>query len=114
MTNISDWATEIKNRDGRCVICKTKQDLEAHHVFHVNPHDKIYYATNNGVALCKSCHDKYHQKFGVDCSIKNLLILQRDIGDKYTKRLKKENKQLKRVIKNMQKVLGYCGDDGND
>lgn len=109
MTKISDWATEIINRDGRCVICQTKTDLEAHHVFKVNPHDKIYYGVNNGVALCKSCHEKYHERFGVDCSIKNLLTLQKSIGDKHTKRLKKENKQLKRVIKNMQKVLGYSG-----
>lgn len=105
MTKIVDWATEIINRDGRCVICQTKKDLEAHHVFKVNPQDKIYYGINNGVTLCKDCHEKYHERFGVDCSIKNLLILQRSIGDKRTK---KENKRLKRVIKNMQNVLDGC------
>lgn len=105
MTKISDWATEVINRDGRCVICEHKQDLEAHHAFKVNPYDKIYYSINNGVTLCKSCHTKYHEQFGVDCSIKNLLWLQREIGGKQTKKLKKENKQLKKVIRNMQKLV---------
>ena len=106
MSELSIWAREIINRDGRCVICGQKQDLEAHHVFKVNPQDKIYYGINNGVALCKSCHNKYHEQFGVDCSIKHLLELQRKLGDGRTKRLKKENKILKKVIKNMQRVLG--------
>lgn len=106
MTKISDWATEIKNRDGRCVICQTKTDLEAHHVFHVNPHDKIYYGVNNGVTLCKDCHNKYHERFGVDCNIKNLLTIKGEICNKRTKKLKKENKQLKSIIKQIRKALG--------
>ena len=108
MTNLSDWAEAVINRDERCVLCgqKQKQQLEAHHVFKVNPQDKIYYAINNGVTLCKHCHNLYHEQFGVECSVKNLLALQRMIRDKKTEELKKKNKKLKKVIKNMRKVLG--------
>ena len=106
MSKISDWAMEIIKRDEKCVVCKTKKDLEAHHVFHVNPKDKIYYDINNGVTLCNDCHNKYHELYGVDCSIKNLLDLQRRIGGSNTKRLKKENKRLKKVIRCIQNATG--------
>lgn len=106
MTTLNEWVESVINRDEKCVICNSRKDLEAHHVFHVNPHDKIYYATNNGVCLCKKCHDKYHELYGVDCNIKNLLALQRKIGDSRVKKLKKKNKRLRKVVKNMQKIVG--------
>ena len=111
MTRITDWANEIINRDGRCVICGQRQGLEAHHVFHVHPQDKIYYDTNNGVTLCKGCHDKYHEQYGVECSVKNLLALQRLVGDSKVKELKSKNKRLKRVVKNLRKTLEAETDD---
>lgn len=104
MSKISDWAMEIIKRDEKCVVCKTKKDLEAHHVFHVNPKDKIYYDINNGVTLCNDCHNKYHEKYGVECSIKNLLELKESICGSNHKKLKKENKRLKKTIKHMVKL----------
>lgn len=70
---IADWAKKVIERDGKCVICGSRNELEAHHVFKVNHRDRIYYNINNGVTLCKKCHDDYHDRYGVDCSIKNLL-----------------------------------------
>ena len=105
MSKINDWANNVIDRDCKCVICNSKKNLEAHHVFKVNPEDKIYYDINNGVTLCKECHDKYHESYGLNCNIKNLLELKHKIGDNKTKKLKKENKRLKKVIKNMRKLL---------
>ena len=104
MNKIDEWAEFIIERDEKCVVCKTKKDLEAHHVFHVNPKDKIYYDINNGVTLCNDCHNKYHEKYGVECSIKNLLELKEAICGSNHKKLKKENKRLKKTIKNMVKL----------
>ena len=44
MTKLSEWADKIIKRDKKCVICGTKKELEAHHVFKVNNQDKIYYS----------------------------------------------------------------------
>lgn len=98
MSKIDEWAKFVIERDAKCVICSSKDGLEAHHVFHVGPYDESYHDTNNGVCLCRGCHDKYHRLYGVDCSITNLLDLQKKVGDKNVKKLKKENKRLKRAI----------------
>ena len=49
-------------------------------------------------------HNKYHEKYGVECSIKNLLELKEAICGSNHKKLKKENKRLKKTIKHMVKL----------
>ena len=39
MTIISDWAETVIERDKKCVIYGTRQNLEAHHVFKVNTYE---------------------------------------------------------------------------
>lgn len=78
MTYLDDWAEKVIERDSKCVICGARKDLDVHHVFKVNNYDDSYLDINNGITLCKSCHNKYHDKFGAHCDIKNLLTLKKD------------------------------------
>ena len=73
MSYLSDWAEQVINRDRNCVVCGSKKNLEAHHVFKVNMYDDAYLDLNNGITLCHSCHEKYHSRYGLDCNINNLL-----------------------------------------
>lgn len=65
------WAQIVKKRDnGVCKLCGTSENVEAHHIVPINvckkmPHSKgVEYALNlnNGITLCKECHDLAHGK----------------------------------------------------
>ena len=123
MSYLSDWAEQVKIRDKNCVICGSKQNLDAHHIFKVNKYDDAYLDLNNGVALCEKCHNRYHNKYGLDCSIKNLLELKRQMTtpkceklkmkcdflcnkveklEKKNKKLKKKNNKLRKKIRDLK------------
>ncbi len=58
------WADDIKKRDSKqCVICGSKDNLEAHHIFGVSQYPYLTTEINNGITLCKSCHNKYHSTY---------------------------------------------------
>ena len=74
-----EWADKVKDRDGRkCVICGETDRLNAHHKisfseiiekFNIKTIEdarkcKILWDINNGITLCKSCHDKHHSVHG--------------------------------------------------
>lgn len=54
----------LANSNFRCVICDTTKNLQAHHIesYHANPHLRL--DPDNGVTLCKRCHDDFHSLFG--------------------------------------------------
>lgn len=57
------WAREVKVRDKqRCVICGSKDNLQAHHIIPVanDPWRQYRYNVGNGVTLCKDCHEFVH------------------------------------------------------
>ena len=91
MSYLSDWAEQVINRDGKCVICDSKQNLESHHLFKVNKYDDAYLDLNNGITLCQSCHEKYHDKYGLDCNIKNLLEFKSEMNNPSHEKLKKNH-----------------------
>ena len=78
--------------------------------FKVNNYDTYYLDLNNRITLCKSCHAKYHEKYGLNCNIKNLLEFKKDaVYPSYVKlkknydttrnmekQLREENKSLKK------------------
>lgn len=99
MSYLSDWAEQVINRDRNCVVCGSKKNLEAHHVFKVNMYDDAYLDLNNGITLCHSCHEKYHSRYGLDCNIKNLLNFKSEIKDPSHEKL----------IKNHSKVCNELG-----
>ena len=99
MSYLSDWAEQVINRDNNCVLCGSKHDLEAHHVFKVNEYDDAYLDLNNGITLCNKCHLLYHEKYGLNCSLKNLLEFKSDVFNPSLAKLKKKYEFVKNQIK---------------
>ena len=61
----NDWRQTILNRDKKCVCCGHDKHLEAHHLFGYKENPALAVNKHNGVTLCKFCHDKYHNLYGV-------------------------------------------------
>ena len=61
-TAFNRWAHQVKTRDGRCVICGSVDDLEAHHIIPVSHSNRYVLRTSNGITLCKNCHWLVHNK----------------------------------------------------
>lgn len=60
------WRTTVFERDNyNCKACKlSKKEINAHHIecFHGNV--ELRFVVENGITLCKDCHDLFHHKFG--------------------------------------------------
>ena len=104
MSYLSDWAEQVINRDGKCVICDSKHNLESHHIFKVNKYDDTYLDLNNGITLCQSCHEKYHDKYGLDCTIKNLLEFKSEINNPVHEKLKKNHGMVCNQLRNLKET----------
>jgi 5-methylcytosine-specific restriction endonuclease McrA len=53
------WFVEIYARDGRrCKVCLSGELLQVHHILPVRKYPLLALDVNNGIVLCKSCHDK--------------------------------------------------------
>ena len=61
----NEWREFIVSRDGKCVCCGFDKHLEAHHMFGYKENPELAVNENNGVTLCKFCHDKYHSVYGL-------------------------------------------------
>ncbi len=63
----SKWKKEVKSRDNHtCQCCGelNPRPIIAHHLdgFHWNK--ELRFDVNNGITLCKKCHDSFHKKYG--------------------------------------------------
>jgi hypothetical protein len=60
------WALEVKRRDHyTCVICGRKGvALNSHHLNAWADYPAERYDVDNGVCLCQTCHDKFHDTYG--------------------------------------------------
>lgn len=60
------WARQIKIRDQwTCQICDARGCyLESHHKNGWNAFPEERYDLDNGVCLCRRCHDRFHEMFG--------------------------------------------------
>lgn len=56
------WASEVKRRDHyTCVVCGRRGiALNSHHLNAWASHPTERYDLQNGVCLCKDCHDRFH------------------------------------------------------
>lgn len=54
----------VKARDGNtCTICDSKNQLVVHHLNGFKDNVALRYDVDNGVTLCWSCHNAFHQNF---------------------------------------------------
>ena len=50
-------------RSQQCEICNSNEDgLTAHHLWPKGLHPTLTYSVDNGVCLCRVCHDQYHKE----------------------------------------------------
>lgn len=53
------WFKEIYKRDGKqCKNCGYNKNLQVHHILPVRDYPLLILDINNGIVLCKKCHDK--------------------------------------------------------
>jgi hypothetical protein len=68
------WRDLIFKRDNyTCQKCyQAGGQLRAHHVENFADHKLVRFSVNNGITLCVSCHEEFHQKYGLS----NLTFIQ--------------------------------------
>lgn len=60
---LRQWSHFIRERDlFRCVCCKSKEDLQAHHIVRRTLYPWGAAETGNGITLCQECHSRVHEK----------------------------------------------------
>lgn len=58
------WSRFIRLRDGgRCVVCKGRRGLSAHHIIRKSFMEEGRLQTGNGITLCSCCHREPHAAF---------------------------------------------------
>lgn len=59
------WREAVLERDGNeCVRCDSAEDLHAHHIYPYSEYPEMREDVDNGVTLCKICHDEFHLEYG--------------------------------------------------
>ena len=53
---IRRWTRLVKERDGRCTMCGTVENLEAHHIIPKATRPELATVLENGLTLCAGCH----------------------------------------------------------
>ena len=59
---LARWTRLIKQRDGECVHCHSKDQLAAHHLLRKEKFPQFATELWNGLTLCKPCHKITHGK----------------------------------------------------
>jgi 5-methylcytosine-specific restriction endonuclease McrA len=56
------WKLAVLHRDGySCRMCGSKENLQAHHINSWADFPEDRFILENGLTMCKPCHDTYHQ-----------------------------------------------------
>ena len=50
------WSEAIRARDGKCIICGRKSNLQAHHAINRRGKKATRWDLRNGITLCVKCH----------------------------------------------------------
>lgn len=68
------WRTQVYHRDGyTCQACQRDDVyLNAHHVVPWSKNPKLRYDVANGMTLCGSCHQQFHDLYSTSCTEKVL------------------------------------------
>jgi 5-methylcytosine-specific restriction endonuclease McrA len=65
------WAKRVKDRDKKCLVCGSTENLTAHHLLNKSHHPSVAYITEMGVCLCENCHNKFHNEYKNNCNPEN-------------------------------------------
>ena len=58
-----EWRKAVLHRDkGFCRICRSRENLEAHHIKRFGTHPEARWNVDNGLTLCHSCHIKFRHR----------------------------------------------------
>jgi len=69
-----EWVNKvIDNSNGVCACCGADKHLHAHHSFSYEDYPELRLNPENGVALCKWCHGKYHSYYYDDINPRSLM-----------------------------------------
>lgn len=74
------WQKAIIDNDQVCACCGGHKHLHAHHIFGYKNNPGYRLNIENGVALCKWCHGKYHSYYGKDANPKTLIRFIKRFG----------------------------------
>jgi len=78
------WRKAILSRDDyKCVLCDSKERIEAHHIIRWVDDERSRYSQKNGVALCYECHQKGHNYNKEPFPITTTSILYKYIDFRY-------------------------------
>lgn len=51
------WSKVVRARDGKCLVCETRETLQSHHCFITKARSNFTrWNTTNGITLCYVCH----------------------------------------------------------
>lgn len=56
------WRKKVIS-SGKCVICGSTENLEAHHLNHATYFPELRFRVLNGATLCRGCHSQFHTNF---------------------------------------------------
>lgn len=62
---VLNWKIQVFIRDNRtCIICGSKEKINAHHIMSFAKNIEQRTDINNGVTLCNCCHKEFHSTYG--------------------------------------------------
>ena len=69
------WREAVFARDNWiCQKCKIRGgEIHPHHIYNFSDYKKLRTSIENGITLCKKCHQEFHKKYGVKNNIKEQL-----------------------------------------
>jgi hypothetical protein len=53
---VRKWSKAVRERDGKCMICGTIDNLHAHHIIPWRDDESKRLDVDNGITYCSSCH----------------------------------------------------------
>lgn len=78
----NNWVKNVISNSGDvCQCCGGDKHLVAHHIFSYKNHPDYRLDSNNGIALCKWCHGKYHSYYGKDANPRTLIEFLNRFGN---------------------------------
>lgn len=81
LKNYGYFRHQVLERDNhKCVNCGETSNLEVHHIYSFKNHLELGDDVSNGITLCKSCHQEYHNIYGYDSNPIDLINFIKNIS----------------------------------